>query len=63
MEIPEMVRIMKAQLQGATPEQIATVKNQALAYMLNRPVIEEKTKAAGVIALQELGIIPAVGGN
>ena len=57
MEIPEMVRIMKAQLQGATPEQIATVKNQALAYMQNRPLIQNKTKAAGVIALQELGII------
>jgi hypothetical protein len=57
MEIPEMVRTMKSQLQGATPEQIATVKNQVLAYMCNRPLIQEKTKAAAVIALQELGII------
>ena len=58
MEIIEMVSIMKAQLKEATGEQIATVKRQAMAYMQNQPVIQEKRKAAAVIALQELGLLP-----
>ena len=57
MEITEMVRIYRAQLQNSTPEQIATVKNQAIKYMLDAPLVQEKRSKAAVLALQEMGIL------
>lgn len=55
--IAEIVTKMKAQLATGTPEQIAKVVADAKAYMQNRPLTELKNKKAGIIALQEMGLI------